>query len=91
MKEGVPRDDLLLEFVRIAELHCALFLFSTNMDKCAALSHKQDATFGILKKMTAVWGLYTLQKYGDEGFLEGYLDPQHIKDIKEEFLKVKYK
>lgn len=82
---------MLLESVRVAELHCASFVFSDNARKYSSISESQTSTSAarILRQMTALWGLHVLKTYGDQGFIEGYLTPHHIKDIEKEYLGVK--
>ncbi|KAI9033595.1 hypothetical protein CLU79DRAFT_724499 [Phycomyces nitens] len=84
LESGKSHGDLLLESVRVAEMHCAVFLFSTN----AAAYHKSTAdptldksVLSILNRLTILWGIHTLYKYSDQGYREGFLNPEQIKDI----------
>lgn len=81
---------MLLESVRVAELHCASFIFSDNARKHASIAESQNgtSTARILRQMTTLWGLHVLKTYGDQGFIEGYFTPQHIKGIEKEYLAV---
>ncbi|KAL0084990.1 hypothetical protein J3Q64DRAFT_1809703 [Phycomyces blakesleeanus] len=84
LESGMTHNDVLLESVRVAEMHCAVFLFSTN----AAAYHKSTAdpaldkgVLSIMNRLTVLWGLHILYKYSDQGFKEGFLSPEQIKDI----------
>jgi acyl-CoA oxidase len=44
-----------------------------------------------MRKMTALWGLHVLRTYGDQGYVEEYLTPKHMKDIEKEYLDVSRK
>ncbi|KAI8075645.1 acyl-CoA dehydrogenase/oxidase [Thamnidium elegans] len=90
LKGGTHHDDLLLESVRVAELHCAAFLFSDNARKFSSVSEsKLDAGLtAIMRKMTALWGLHVLRTYGDQGYVEGFLSPNQMKGIEKEYLEL---
>lgn len=91
LNEGASHDDLLLESVKVAELHCAAFLFSDNARSFASVSDSfiDPSLATIMRKMTALWGLHVLCTFGDQGFMEGFISPKQMKDIEKEYLGVR--
>lgn len=90
LNEGAHYDDLLLESVRVAELHCAAFLFSDNARNFGVSDTNLDPGLAaIMRKMTALWGLHVLFTFGDQGFMEGFFSPKQMKDIEKEYLGVR--
>ncbi|KAI8393994.1 uncharacterized protein BYT42DRAFT_552987 [Radiomyces spectabilis] len=90
-KEGQSENDLLLESVRVAELHCAAFLFSDNAARFSTDRHPDEDTNGvktILRQLTAVWGLHVMHTYSDQGFKEGFFSPHQIKAIEAAYIKL---
>ncbi|KAI8978653.1 acyl-CoA dehydrogenase/oxidase [Pilobolus umbonatus] len=87
---GSKHDDLLLESVKVAELHCAAFLFSDNARKFSnkAESNLDPSVFAVMNKMTRLWGLHALRTFGDQGFMEGFLTAAHMKNIEKVYLKI---
>ncbi|KAI9475460.1 MAG: acyl-CoA dehydrogenase/oxidase [Benjaminiella poitrasii] len=86
-QHGASFNDLLLESVKVAELHCAAFLFSDNARRIDK-SSMNPGLFTIMRQMTALWGLHVLRTFGDQGYMEGYLSPNQIKGIEQEYLKL---
>ncbi|RCH84888.1 fatty-acyl coenzyme A oxidase, partial [Rhizopus stolonifer] len=83
------RSDVLLESVRVAELHCAAYLFHIGAKKFGqpiGTKGIEPSVLAIMKKLTAVWGLHVLHTYGDQGFKEGYFTPQHIISIEKTYI-----
>jgi acyl-CoA oxidase len=76
-----------LESVRVAELHCAAFLFADNARKFSNVTTSGNVG-GIMRKMTELYGLHVLRTFGDQGYLEGYLTPQHLKDVERLYCEV---
>ncbi|CAO3618555.1 unnamed protein product [Cunninghamella echinulata] len=90
-KEGATHDDLLLEYVRVGELHCATYLFTVNIAKFGLPQPPADvepSVYKIMQKMTILWGVHTLHTYGDEAFKEGFISPQQSKDIEQLYLEL---
>ncbi|KAI9316821.1 acyl-CoA dehydrogenase/oxidase [Dichotomocladium elegans] len=84
--EGKRSEDLLMDMVRAAELHCAAFLFSDAVSKYGsprAPAGVDAGAYGIMRRLTALWGIHTLCRYSDQGFKEGYLLPRQVKEIEE--------
>ncbi|KAI9258243.1 hypothetical protein BY458DRAFT_441011 [Sporodiniella umbellata] len=79
-------EDLLLECVRVAELHCAAYIFTICSDKFSQKKEESDVQ-PIMRKLTGLWGLHVLSTYSDQGFKEGYLQPQQIKEIEHTYLQ----
>ncbi|KAI8086146.1 acyl-CoA dehydrogenase/oxidase [Halteromyces radiatus] len=91
LKNGANHNDLLLESVRVAELHCATYIFSVNVAKFGlpqAPAHIEKSVYNIMQRLTILWGLHTLHTYSDQGFKEGFLTPQHIKDVEKLYLDI---
>ncbi|SAM01938.1 hypothetical protein [Absidia glauca] len=91
LKKGASHNDLLLESVRVAELHCATYIFSVNVTKFGlpqAPADIEKSVYAIMQRLTILWGLHTLHTYGDQGFKEGFLTPQQIKDVEKLYLEV---
>lgn len=90
MNDGATHNDLLLESVRVAELHCAAFLFSVNARQFSNVSgsNTEPSVQRIMRQMTALWGLHILRVYGDQGYMEGFLSPKQMKDIEKGYLEV---
>ncbi|KAF1805085.1 acyl-CoA dehydrogenase/oxidase [Mucor lusitanicus] len=90
LNDGATHNDLLLESVRVAELHCAAFLFSVNARQFASVpgSDVDPSVQRIMRQMTALWGLHILRVYGDQGYMEGFLSPKQMKDIEKEYLEL---
>ncbi|CAO0800670.1 unnamed protein product [Mucor circinelloides] len=90
LNDGATHNDLLLESVRVAELHCAAFLFSVNARQFASVSGSDmdPSVQLIMRQMTALWGLHILRVYGDQGYMEGFLSPKQLKDIEKEYLEL---
>ncbi|KAG1457890.1 hypothetical protein G6F56_006516 [Rhizopus delemar] len=75
-------EDLLLECVRVAELHCAVFMFGVCSEKFGQSKDSLNPSVqAIMKKVTALWGMHVLYTYSDQGFKEGYFNSDHIKSI----------
>jgi acyl-CoA oxidase len=77
--------------VRVAELHCATYIFSVNVTKFGlpqAPADIEKSVYAIMQRLTILWGLHTLHTYGDQGFKEGFLTPQQIKDVEKLYLEV---
>ncbi|KAI9301726.1 hypothetical protein BJ944DRAFT_233660 [Cunninghamella echinulata] len=90
-KAGATHDDLLLEYVRVGELHCAAYLFTVNMAKFGLPQPPatiEPSVYKIMQKMTILWGVHTLHTYGDEAFKEGFISPQQSKDIEQLYLEL---
>ncbi|KAI8064400.1 acyl-CoA dehydrogenase/oxidase [Gongronella butleri] len=84
LKGGRSRNDLLLELTRVAELHCATYVLSCNIAKFGAAAPPEGMDFSvyaIMQQLTNLWGIHVLHTYGDQGFKEGFLTPQQIKDL----------
>ncbi|ORZ14680.1 hypothetical protein BCR42DRAFT_461358 [Absidia repens] len=91
LKNGSSHNDLLLESVRVAELHCATYIFSVNVTKFGlpqAPANIEKSVYAIMQRLTILWGLHTLHTYSDQGFKEGFLAPQQIKDIEKLYLEI---
>ena len=90
MKAGATHNDLLLDSVRAAEMHAATFLYSDAVGKYdkADLSTTDPGVAKIMRRMTALWGLHTLHTYSDQGFKEGFLTPQQVKQVEKLYLTV---
>lgn len=80
----------MLESVRVAELHCAAFLFSDNAKRFSSVADStiDPSLIHIMRKMTALWGLHILRTYGDQGYMEGFFSPKQMKDVEKEYLAV---
>ncbi|KAI8332256.1 acyl-CoA dehydrogenase/oxidase [Chlamydoabsidia padenii] len=90
-RKGSSHNDVLLESVRVAELHCATYIFSVNVTKFGlpqAPTGIEKSVYAIMQRLTILWGLHTLHTYGDQGFKEGFLSPQQIKDVEKLYLEV---
>ncbi|KAI8084287.1 uncharacterized protein B0P05DRAFT_534964 [Gilbertella persicaria] len=86
LNQDATHEDLLLECVRVAELHCAAFLFADNVKRFSSTTTGLSKDLlEIVRKMVALWGLHTLRSYGDQGFIEGFLSPKQMKDIENEY------
>lgn len=80
---------MLLESVRVAEMHCAVFIFSVSAEKFGqpiGTASIEPSVLAIMKKLTALWGIHVLHTYGDQGFKEGYFTPEQIKSIEKVYL-----
>jgi acyl-CoA oxidase len=91
LKNGATHNDVLLESVRVAELHCAAFMFSVSAEKFGQPKGTpgiEPSLLSIMKRLTALWGLHVLHTYGDQGFKEGYFTPEQIKSIESTYFEV---
>ncbi|ORZ08901.1 acyl-CoA dehydrogenase/oxidase [Absidia repens] len=91
LKKGASHNDLLLESVRVAELHCATYIFSVNVTKFGlpqAPAGIEKSVYAIMQRLTILWGLHALHTYSDQGFKEGFLTPQQIKDVEKLYLEI---
>ncbi|KAI9360090.1 acyl-CoA dehydrogenase/oxidase [Pilaira anomala] len=91
LKNGSTVNDMLLESVRVAELHCAAFIFSVCAEKFGKPVGSpgiEPSVLAIMKKLTALWGIHVLHSYGDQGFKEGYFTPEQINSIEKTYLEV---
>ena len=91
MASGKALNDVLMDCVRVAEMHCAVFLFSDAVSKYGAPRTPEGTdkgVYSIMHRMTALWGLHTLVRYSDQGFKEGFINPQQIKAVEEQYLEV---
>ncbi|KAI7892206.1 acyl-CoA dehydrogenase/oxidase [Mucor mucedo] len=92
LKNGSTHNDVLLESVRVSELHCASFIFSVCAEKFGqhkgASNDIEPSVLAIMKKLTAVWGMHVLYTYGDQGFKEGYFTPEQINSIEKTYLEL---
>ena len=89
LKAGTTHNDLLLDSVRAAEMHAAAFLYSDAVGKYDKADLSADPGVAkIMRRMTALWGLHTLHTYSDQGFKEGFLTPQQVKQIEKVYLTV---
>ncbi|KAI9493173.1 acyl-CoA dehydrogenase/oxidase [Zychaea mexicana] len=87
LKAGATQNDLLLDSVRVAEMHAAAFLYSDAVEKYGKPDPALEPSVAqIMRRMTAVWGLHTLHTYSDQGFKEGFLNPQQVKQIEKLYL-----
>jgi acyl-CoA oxidase len=89
MKNGSTANDMLLESVRVAEMHCAAFIFSVSAEKFGqpvGTPGIEASVLAIMKKLTALWGIHVLHIYSDQGFKEGYFTPEQIKSIEKVYL-----
>ncbi|KAG2217625.1 hypothetical protein INT45_008078 [Circinella minor] len=90
MAKGKVLNDVLMDCVRVAEMHCAVFLFSDAVNKYGAPHGPEGidkGVYSIMHRMTALWGLHTLVRYSDQGFKEGFISPQQIKAVEEQYLE----
>ncbi|KAI9277060.1 acyl-CoA dehydrogenase/oxidase [Phascolomyces articulosus] len=94
IREAMAKDktsnDLLTDSVRVAEMHCAVFLFSDAVSKYGAPHAPEGvdkSVYSIMRRLTILWGLHTLVRYADQGYKEGFLNPQHIKAVEEKYLE----
>ncbi|KAG0770436.1 hypothetical protein G6F16_007453 [Rhizopus arrhizus] len=90
LKNGT-HDDLLLEYVRVTEMHGAAFMFDVCAEKFGqpiGTPHIEPSVLAIMKKLTALWGLCILYTYSDQGIKENYLTPDHIKSIEKVYFKL---
>ncbi|KAG1221090.1 hypothetical protein G6F35_006238 [Rhizopus arrhizus] len=84
-------EDVLLECVRVAEMHCAVFMFSVGAEKYGhpiGTPNIEPSVLAIMKKLTALWGFHVLYTYSDQGFKEEYLTPDHIKSIEKSYIDI---
>ena len=91
LDNGTSQEDVLLESVRVAEMHAAVFMYAdalTKFDHWNA-SLKDQETANMLRRMTSLWGLHVLLTYSDQGFKEGYLTAEQVKGVEREYLQVK--
>ncbi|CAO3599075.1 unnamed protein product [Absidia cylindrospora] len=90
IKQGATENDLLMESVKAAELHCAAFLFEDNALRFGrGKPHALDASvMNIMHRLTGLWGLHVLYTYGDQGYKEGFLSPAQVTGIEKLYLKV---
>jgi acyl-CoA oxidase len=91
LKNGSTDNDMLLESVRVSELHCAAFIFSVCAEKFGQPIGEPDiepSVLAIMKKLTALWGIHVLHTYGDQGFKEGYFTPEQINSIEKTYLEL---
>lgn len=75
----------------MGELHCATYIFSVNVAKFGlpeGPAEIEQSVYKIMQRLTLLWGLHTLHTYGDQGFKEGFLSPQQIKDVEKLYLEV---
>lgn len=90
LDNGTSQEDLLLESVRVAEMHAAVFLYADALTKFdhwnTSLKDQQTAT--MLRRMTSLWGFHVLLQYSDQGFKEGYLTAEQVKGVEREYLQV---
>lgn len=89
-KNGTPKADLILETVKVGELHACRFFFSICAEKFgqpAGTPGIEPSVLAIMKKLTALWGLHVLNTYGDQGFKEGYISPEQIKSIEKVYVE----
>ncbi|CAO3699925.1 unnamed protein product [Rhizopus microsporus] len=87
-QQGTPSDELLLDSVRVAEMHCATFMFNVCAEKFGqpvGTPGIEPSVLAIMKKLTALWGMHVLYTYSDQGFKEGYFTPEHIKSIEKTY------
>ncbi|KAI8145016.1 acyl-CoA dehydrogenase/oxidase [Fennellomyces sp. T-0311] len=90
MKNGKSLNDVLMDCVRVAEMHCAVFLFSDAVNKYGAPLAPEGidkSVYSIMHRLTSLWGLHTLHRYSDQGFKEGFLTPQHVKSVEDIYLE----
>ncbi|CAO3662908.1 unnamed protein product [Rhizopus stolonifer] len=87
IKRKTKKEDLILESVRVAELHCAVFMFSVAVERFGQ-PIADSSVLSILKKMTRLWGLHVLYTYSDQGFKEDYFTSAHIKDIEKIYFEM---
>ncbi|KAI8364351.1 acyl-CoA dehydrogenase/oxidase [Radiomyces spectabilis] len=90
LKSGLSTNDLLLESVRVAEMHCAVYMFTVSAEKysqAATATTSDKSVLSIMHRLTTLWGLHVLHTFGDQGFKEGYLSPQQIKDIEKIYME----
>ncbi|KAG2215644.1 hypothetical protein INT46_006248 [Mucor plumbeus] len=90
LKNGATQNDVLLDSVRVGELHCAAFIFSVCAEKYGqpiGTEGIEPSVLAIMKKLTSLWGLHVLHTYGDQGFKEGYFSPQQINSIERTYLE----
>ncbi|KAF7726406.1 acyl-Coenzyme A oxidase [Apophysomyces ossiformis] len=85
LDDGKTNEDVLLESVRVAEFHCAAFMFDVSVSKYFKSSDQsiEPSVLSIMKRITTLWGLHVMYTYSDQGFKEGYLTPKQVKDIEE--------
>ncbi|KAI8988537.1 acyl-CoA dehydrogenase/oxidase [Mycotypha africana] len=90
LKNGSKNNDMLLESVRVAELHCAAFMFSTSAEKFGrplGTEGVEPSVLSIMKRLIALWGLHILHTYSDQGFKENYFTPEHVKSIEQAYIE----
>lgn len=87
IKRRTKKEDLILESVRVAELHCAVFMFSVAVERFGQPT-ADSSVLSILKKMTRLWGFHVLYTYSDQGFKEDYFTSAHIKNIEEIYFEM---
>ncbi|ORX45655.1 acyl-CoA oxidase [Hesseltinella vesiculosa] len=86
LKKGATHNDVLLEMSRVAQLHCATYILSVNVEKFGAPAPAEGSGFdvsvySILQQMTILWAFHTLHTFSGEGVREGFLTPQQINDV----------
>ncbi|CAO3649136.1 unnamed protein product [Cunninghamella blakesleeana] len=85
-KDGKPESELVMDSIRIAELHAATFLFEDNANrfgrqKPLPANIQDPSVVQILNKLTGLWGLHVLNQYNDQFIKSGYFTPDHIKAV----------
>ncbi|KAI9305708.1 acyl-CoA dehydrogenase/oxidase [Cunninghamella echinulata] len=84
-KEGKSESDLVMDSIRIAELHAAAFLFEDNANRFGRTrphpTIDDEKVVVILNKLTGLWGLHVLTKYSDQFYKSGYFTPEHVKAV----------
>ncbi|KAI8099931.1 uncharacterized protein BX664DRAFT_273493 [Halteromyces radiatus] len=89
IQQGATENELLLENVKVAELHCAAFLLEDNAIRFGRTKpHTLEPTVAkIMHRLTGLWGLYVLHTYSDQGFKEGFFTPDQVNAIETLYLK----
>ncbi|KAG0175299.1 fatty-acyl coenzyme A oxidase [Apophysomyces sp. BC1015] len=89
LESGKTNEDVLLESVRVAEFHCAAFMFSVSVSKYIESPEQtiDSSILSIMKRITTLWGLHVLHTYSDQGFKEGFLSPDQVKAIEQIYLE----
>ncbi|KAI8146665.1 acyl-CoA dehydrogenase/oxidase [Fennellomyces sp. T-0311] len=89
LKAGSTHEDLLLDSVRVAEMHAAAFLYSDAVGKFSKPDPSMvPSVASIMRRLTTLWGLHALKTYSDQGFKEGYLSPQQLKQVEKLHLDI---
>lgn len=91
LKNGATPNDVLLDSVRVGELHCASFIFNSCAEKFGqpiGAPGIEPSVLAIMKKLTALWGLHVLHTYGDQGFKESYFTPDQINSVEKTYLEL---